>query len=283
MPGYDPDFISAAHIPLPELLPGAVEQAYQAGLPVEHTHHSVVFNQLRGLAVYSAHNVLGDQLVSGIDRRSFTLDPLVPKALQIDNNRGYKGIPTQHDNPWDAGHLARRLGVHWPDEATAKQAERETAHWTNIAPQHHRLNQGPWLDVEDWLLELADENDKRMSVFTGPIFTPTDLDWTNDTAELPIKIPSGYWKVAVLCHNSELCAAAFLIWQMDVHPSPSDFDPESFDPILEQVRVLTIEHLAGISFGNTIRAADPLHFGRSASAPVPARMGEITEKADICL
>lgn len=284
MAGYDPDFLPEVTIPLPELLPSTLAQAYEGGVPIDHEHHSVVFNQMRGLAVYSAHNVDGDRLVSGIDRRGFTLDPKVPKALQIDDDRGYRGFPTEHDNPWDAGHLARRIGVHWPDRTTAEKAERETAHWTNIAPQHHELNQGPWLQVEDWLLDLADDTDKRMSVFTGPVFSQTDLDWLNKSDELPIKIPSGYWKVAVIRHHTELCAAAFLIWQTDVHPSPADFDPDRFDPTLEQVRVLTVEHLAGISFGDTIRAADPLRFGRAADGfGPPARMGEITEAGDLCL
>ncbi len=312
--GYDPDFIDGVTIPLPELLPRAQVQAFNGGRPIDHTHHSVVFNQQRGLAVYSAHNLDGKKLVGGIRRRRFTLDPDVPAVLQIDNDRGYKGVPNREDNPWDAGHLARRKDVHWPSTNTAKKAEQDTSRWTNIAPQHAKLNQGPWREIEDWLLDLADSNKQRLSVFTGPVFTATDLDWLNKPGQLPIRIPAGYWKVAALRHNGDLIAAAFLIWQTDVHPSITDFDPTTFDPVLEQVRVLTIEHLAGISFGDTVRAADPMRFGRdlgpattdddhgglgsealggaagaapaAAAAPVPVRLvpsGEIRGRGDIVL
>jgi len=96
------------------------------------------------------------------------------------------------------------------------------------------------------------------------------------------------------------------------HASITDFDPTTFDPVLEQVQVPTIEHLAGISFGDTVRAADALRFGQdmspttvdeeeggfgdeafggaadgaqpAAAAPGPARRvrsGEIRESADI--
>ncbi len=32
------------------------------------------------------------------------------------------------------------------------------------------------------------------------------------------------------------------------------------------MRVLTIEHLAGLSFGDVVRAADPLHFGAAVDS-----------------
>ena len=262
---YEADFLSGVTVPLPTLLPAIAEQAFDDGKPLEYTHHSIVFNAQRGLAIYAAHNVQTPR-IGPIDRKGFTLDPLVDRKLQIDNDRGYR------NNPWDAGHLARRIDVHWPDTATAEQAERDTSRWTNIAPQHGELNQGPWREIEDWLLGLADNNAKRMSVFTGPVFTLTDMEWVNADGELPIRIPSGYWKIGLLQHAGQLKAAAFLIWQNDVHPSPDDFDPDDFNPTLEQVRVLTIEHLTGLSFGDLVRAADPLEFG-TLFAPSPAGGG----------
>jgi len=250
---YDTEFLSGSTIPLPELLPGTIAQALNAGTPIDHTHHSIVLNESRQLAIYVAHNLRGDR-VEEIKRRSFKLDPTVARSVQLTNTRGY------FKNPWDRGHLARRLDVHWPDAATAKQAELETAYWTNIAPQHKTLNNGPWRKIEDWLLDLADAGSKRLSVFTGPVFTATDLRWVPESGD-PVLIPAGYWKVAALVHGGAVKAAAFLIWQNDVHPDVDDFDPKAFDPVLEQVRVTTIEHLAGLSFGDLVRSADPLRFG----------------------
>jgi len=270
---YDPDFLGNVSVPLPTLLPGAARDAWNNGEVIDHTNYSLVFNQSRGLAVYTAANIDGGTLVRGIRRRRFTFDPNVPRQIQIDNDRGYKGFPNQESNPWDAGHLARRKDVHWPDEETAKGAERDSSRWTNIAPQHAKLNQGPWRQVEDWLLHLADDNAHRLSVFTGPTFTATDLVWKNNANELEIRIPSGYWKVGLFRNEGVLRAAAFLIWQTDVVPSADDFNPDRFDPVLEQVRLLTIEHLAGLSFGDLVRAADPLQFGARIEADTAAGDG----------
>jgi len=257
---YDANFLPGRTIDLPTLLPAVAADAWNDGTPIDHTHHSVGISRERALAIYSATNVDGEHIVGSIPRRDFTFDPDVPRQIQIDDDRGYKGFPTPDANPWDRGHLARRVDVHWPTREIALLAERDAAFWTNISPQHRRLNQGPWGDVEDWLLDLA-EGQRRMSVFTGPVFTSTDLVWRNRDDELEIRIPAGYWKIGLFNHDGRLRAAAFLIWQTDVVASVDDFDPDTFDPVLEQVRVTTIEHLAGLSFGDTVRLADPLHFG----------------------
>jgi len=270
---YNPKFIKDVEIPLPTLTPATLQQCFNGGTPLDHTNFSTVFNQARGLAVYSAHNIDGKTLLKkGPKRTGFTLDPLVkPNALQVDNHRGYKGFPTQEDNPWDAGHLARRRAVHWPNKATAIKANKESSYWTNIVPQHHRLNQGPWSNVEDFILKLADENDKRASVFTGPVFTDSDPQIVNDVGELPIRIPAGFWKVVAIKHQSHLCAAAFLLWQCDIQSG----QPIKFDPVLEQVRLNTVEYLAGLFFDKKLRNADPLRFkGRNASCVI-ANAGDI--------
>lgn len=263
---YDPDFLPGVTIAHPALTPQVIQQAFQGGVPIDHTNFSVVFNQVRGLAVYAAHNIDGDHfLADGPDRHGFTLDPLVPSVLQIDNDRGYV------NNPWDRGHLARRRALHWPDFATADQADRESSHWTNIAPQHHRLNQGPWSDVEDFLLDISDDPMNRACVFTGPVFTLYDPELVNRPGELPIQIPAGYWKVAAVRHQGQVCAAAFLLWQCDIHSC----EPVPFDPVLEQVRINTIEYLVGLRFSDVLREADPLRFEGPNATCVVGGAGDI--------
>ena len=144
---YDPNFIEGAVVDLPTLTSAIQQQALNGGTPIDHTNFSLVFNQVRGFAVYSAHNIDAETFLDdGPDRHGFTLDPLVPRHLQVDNNRGYKGFPSKDDNPWDAGHLARRKSLHWHDMPTATLADKESSHWTNITPQHKDMNrQGkPW-------------------------------------------------------------------------------------------------------------------------------------------
>jgi endonuclease G len=185
-----------------------------------------------------------------IKRKSFVYDPSVPKHIQIDNDEGYS------NNRWDRGHLARRRALHWGDEATAVLADRQSSYWTNIAPQHENLHDTAWGSIEDWLFELADQGQRRLSVFVGPILMQHDPKLINKPGEREVQIPAGFWKVVALLHKGTLRAAAFVTWQRD-HDSAT---PVSFDPVLEQVRLTTVEYLTSLSFMD-LTTADPLRYG----------------------
>lgn len=260
--GYDKDFIHGLEVPLPALGDRALQAACDLGKPVEHTRFTLVLNQERGFAIYTAHNLDGATLIPAgeiarIDR--FMLDPLVPSDVQIDNDRAYS------HNPWDRGHLVQRRSLHWGDYDEAVLGDRESFYWTNITPQHENLHDTAWGSIEDWMLEYTDVQDKQASVFTGPVLSPDDPEIVNRPGELPVRIPAGFWKVIAIKTAGRLKAAGFLVWQRD-YDSPT---PVLFDPQLEQVRITTIEFLAGISFG-TLRIADPLYFG---AAPVDEPVG----------
>jgi endonuclease G len=251
--GFDPDFIQGREIPLPTLGERVKETAFNDGASIDHARFSIVFNTARGFAVYAAHNIDGAAVIpeGEIPRRDrFRLDPDVPSAQQVDNDRGYV------NNPWDRGHLVRRHSLHWRDRAEAELADSESFFWTNITPQHENLHDTAWGSIEDWMLEFADDNDKQASIFTGPVLTPDDPEHQNKPGEAPIKIPAGFWKILAIKHGGDLRAAGFLVWQRDFD-KPT---PVAFDPLLEQVRLTTIEYLTGLSFGD-LRDADPLRFG----------------------
>ncbi len=251
--GFDPSFIQGCNISLPQLAERTQATAFNDGLPIDHTRFSLIFNQTRGFAAVTAHNIDGSSLLpaGSIKRKDrFRLDPEVTSALQVNNDRGYV------HNPWDRGHLVRRRALHWGDLTIAQQADSESFFWTNIVPQHNRLHATAWGSIEDWMLDLADDHDKRASIFTGPVFSPDDPDHQNQPDEQPIKIPAGFWKIMALKHQGELRAAAFLVWQRDFDQA----EPVEFDPILEQVRITTLEFLTGLSF-QSLREADPLRFG----------------------
>jgi endonuclease G len=255
---YDPHFIPGEDIELP--VPGSrtLAVALDNGTPIEHTRFSIVFNEERGLALYTAHNIDGVSLIAEgvIARRDrFRNDPKISRHLQIDNDRGYR------NNPWDRGHLVRRRSMHWGPVADAETTDQESFFWTNIAPQHKKLHSSAWGRIEDWMLEVTDDQDKQACIFTGPVFSEEDPEIINRPGELPVRIPAGFWKVFVIKHLNRLRAASFLVWQRDFdRPEPLDFDP-----VLEQVRLTTIEYLTGLSFSR-IRHADPLRFGTVPTA-----------------
>ena len=251
---YDPEFVPGCVIDLPNLGARIKDTAFLGGTPITHTRFSIIFNQARGLATVTAHNIDGASVIEEgeIPRKNrFRLDPDVPRHLQIDNDRGYV------HNPWDRGHLVRRRSLHWRGLDEAKTADSESFFWTNIAPQHNRLHSSAWGNIENWMFEATDDADRQAAVFTGPVFTPEDPFITNKPGEQPIQIPAGFWKVIALKDQGELLAAAFLVWQRDFDKA----EPVAFDPILEQVRLTTVEVLTGLSFPTVLQGADPLRFG----------------------
>ncbi len=177
----------------------------------------------------------------------FRLDPAVPKELQLGDARAYR------NNPWDRGHLVRRRSVHWGAVEDAESADSETFFWTNIAPQHNSLHRNAWGRIEGWILGLAEQGSKRAAVFTGPVLSEDDPVITNQAGERPFQVPAGFWKIVAIAHDGALRIAAFLVWQRDFDRA----EPVAFDPVLEQVRLTTIEFLTGLSFAG-LQGADPL-------------------------
>lgn len=270
--GYDPDFIDGAHIPLPALSDSLAGTALNGGAPIDHTRFSIVFSQARHFALLTAHHIDGGAFLQAgqMPNRAFRFDPEISNDIQVDNDRGYR------NNPWDRGHQVRRFSQHWgsPDEAAT--AVSESDYWSNIAPQHGGLHHSAWGHIENWMLSLTDDTNQRASIFTGPVNTPDDPEHVNQPGEEPIRIPAGFWKVMAIQHQGRLKASAFLTWQRDFGRD----NPVVFDPILEQVRLTTIEYLTGFSFA-ALQATDPLRFERrdAGTRAAPAHPGEVTEIA----
>jgi endonuclease G len=259
---YDEQFIPGRTIPLPSLAPSVQAAAFNGGVPIAHPRFSIIFNQDRGFAIATGHNIDGITMIAeGVIQRNdaFRFDTSVPNNIQVDNDRGYRGVPNAAANPWDRGHLVRRRSMHWGNEADARAADRDSFFWTNIVPQHENLHDTAWGDIEDFMLDVAIDADKRACVFQGPILTPDDPIRVNIPGEDPIQIPAGFWKVFCITHQTKLRAACFLVWQRDY-----DQLEMSFSPVLEQVRITTIEYLTGLVFSDNVRRADALRFSATA-------------------
>ncbi|MGI9611313.1 MAG: DNA/RNA non-specific endonuclease [Acidimicrobiales bacterium] len=277
--GYDENFLGGAPVPMPTLTP-RLQAVSDCGASLDHTRFSVIFHHERSLAVCTAHTIDGSAMLAEgtIPRKDrFRFDDLIENDLQLDNDRGYR------HNPWDRGHLVRRRSLHWGDEQEARDADSESYFWTNIAPQHERLHHTTWGPIEDWMLDKAETTMQRAAVFTGPVLTEDDPEHVNDDGERPFQVPAGFWKIVVIPHQGSRSVAAFVVWQRD-HDS---IHPVSFDPMLEQVRLTTVEFLTGLSFVE-LRPFDPLAFGGHAGAHTATLSGPragrpILSPADITL
>jgi endonuclease G, mitochondrial len=260
--GYDPEFLGDGElaVPLPELTAAmaanaAANRMARPGAPsyeLPYHHFSVVVNRKRRLAYFTAVNIDGRRPTRGkrgADRWSF--DPRIDDSLQVGNDF-YKGTV------FDRGHLVRRLDPAWgTTEAVAKSADDDTFHFTTCSPQHKRFNEGKnlWAGLEDYLLNRAGDERRKMIVFTGPVFAKTDQLYRG------LPIPTRFWKVVAMpSKRGRLVATAFVVSQEDlIRPlfeAAAEVATTEEVAQLFQVRVRKVESLTGLDFG-TLRDHDP--------------------------
>ncbi len=244
--GYNPYFLgSLYHLPLPKLadnLQSKVATLKDGGKILTYLHFSIVMNADRRLAFYTAANIDGKKLEKiKRTRDKWYFDPRLDQKYQA-------GPKLYADNPLDRGHLVRRLDPCWGPNA--RDAGEDTFHFTNCSPQHKRLNQHDWLEVEDYILKTADNANAQISVFTGPVFREDDMIYRNEYL-----LPADFWKVVVFVNKSgKFGATAYLRTQKNYLESREFFDDEFKT---WQVPVVQVEALTGISFGLP-KDADPM-------------------------
>jgi endonuclease G len=238
-PGYSPSFLGTGKlsVPLPVLPPAL--QAKAAKLKgkttreLKYFNYSVVMNAERGLAFFSAVNIDG-RLRQDAGKRegdAWFRDPRIAEDVQV-GNEFYGNQKTfeadRSKNPFDRGHLVRRLDATWgKNAATAKKHGDDTFHFTNAAPQFFKFNQGKklWLGLEEFVLEQLEEEERKACVFNGPVFDgPLAADGElPDPSDPPkadptfggVAIPKFFWKLMVLRQGQRLLAAAFVLSQQD--------------------------------------------------------------------
>lgn len=266
--GYDPGFLGggALRVPLPtlpdELAAAAAVNSMATTEPrylLDYHHFSVVLNQERRLAFFTAVNIDGNSSFRlRRERDRWIADPRVPKEAQT-------GEELYRDNPLDRGHLVRRLDPAWGStRALAKRSNDDTFHFTNCTPQHEDFNQNKttWAGLEDYILENADNRDLKVSVFTGPVLAADDDRFGG------VQLPRQYWKVVAMAkQNGQLSATGYLLSQEQLveglEVAPEVFSYGAYKTY--QVPVRRIEELTHLSFGS-LREADPLEQQEAAVA-----------------
>jgi endonuclease G len=220
--GYRADFIEGQPVlPLPGAgkwqhdLIKANEEARVEGRPdyvLAYRHFSVVMSDSRALPLFSAVNIdgaLSDRAVKRTD--VWRRDPRIPIQRQnLSEGYGYA-----NQGFFARGHMTRREDPNWGERSIAEQADADTFHITNVAPQRQSFNAGPWLALESYVLENCDEENLKISVFTGPILTDQDPIYYNR------KIPLDFWKIIAFVHpkTTELTTIGYRRSQVSALPS----------------------------------------------------------------
>ena len=132
----------------------------------------------------------------------FMQDPYL--ALPQASDEDYKGIHKRYG--LSKGHMARHQDMKW-----STQAVQESDYYTNICPQHEKLNTKIWSRIENHARELAKQYDS-VHVICGPIFTDTVYGFIGPNRlpvpdyffkTLLIKDATGYHAIAFLCPNND--------------------------------------------------------------------------------
>jgi endonuclease G len=275
-PGYDPTFLGAL-IPLPQLTPAALRFGTPAPVAgsdddvLRYIHYAVVLNATRRLATVTAVNIDGARWINlERGRDVWRFDPRVARELQLgDEFYGNEG-DVGRKGWFDRGHLVRRLDPVWGELALAAQANDDTFHFTNCAPQYWGFNQGEelWQGLENFLLYNTDAEDGRASVFTGPVFGDAD------EVHRGVAIPQFFWKVIVVRDRAGTLFASAYVVSQERYARDIPFERLPVGTFNNfQVPLTTLEARTGLNFGDTVRAADVL---RSGSSDVPLRsLGDI--------
>lgn len=247
--GYDPNFLGTGNrrVPLPRLsdamkAKAAVNQQANGNnrFVLPYHHFSVVMNRERRLAFFTAVNIDGNfsyRIKREPDKWFF--DPRLDREEQTGNE-------VYASNPLDRGHLVRRLDPAWgEDKQIAKTANDDTFHFTNCTPQHHEFNAGQtmWAGLEDYILNNADAEDFRVTVFTGPVLHDGDPEYRG------VQLPRQYWKVVAMVRaNGKLSATAYLLSQKSlIQDIEEEFTFGAYRTY--QVSVGKVEELTGLDFG----------------------------------
>ncbi len=257
--GYDGKFLGAA-VPLPKAVGRLKADVLQFPGPngkkttvLPYTHFSVVMSKARKLCLYVAVNIDGKQQKSvrradKADRWLF--DPRLDREMQF-GREIYRG------GFLDLGHMVRRLDPVWGKDF--ELANDDTFHYTNACPQHKDLNRKVWNDLEDYILENTGANDLKVTVFTGPLLTPSDPPYRGT------RLPTQYWKVAVMIHpdTGKLHATAYILSQADMITG-LEFAFGEFRTY--QLPVATLEKMTSLDFGS-LRRFDPKKNTKKVQGP----------------
>ena len=262
--GYDPTFLQSAaggskssdsqsggiSVPLPTLT-GLFDNAYENGQPIHYVNFSLVLSKARRSPIFTAVNMQRSAVIPLLRANvPFEYDPRVAQEAQPDPG-AFGAVEI------DRGQLVNAREIAWgPAFGTDAVAAGRTAYamvsvMTNVTPQFNTFNRGLWSEVERYARDGFSRLSDRVTIFTGPVLAGDDplID--------DLRMPQRFWKVLVTTspdNPASLLVEAFLVPQFG--KDGAKIPATKFVPGIYRVRVADIERLAGLDFGEIVRAAD---------------------------
>jgi endonuclease G len=246
-------------VPLPKLDKTRKEQvAFKKGsstkdvsYELKYQHFSIVMNSERRMAFFATVNIDGSNWIY-INRKTgepaeaeanevWFEDPRISARFQCDQRFYEKQFPK---HVFDRGHLVRRQDPSWGTEKSAAEANTDTFHFTNCVPQQWNFNQQSeyWQGIENYVLDNAKAEHKRVTVFTGPVFAEDDPDYRY------AKVPMQFWKILIRVEKGKLLSTGFLAKQSSlIEQMPEKMGEQAVTQY--QIQIKEIEKLTGLNFG----------------------------------
>lgn len=227
--GYDANFLTESftlkEIYAPLLGEGLVAPlaSHENEHELRYFHFSSVVHARRHFPLLTAVNIHGARLVHpGKRNDTWRPDARLAQKFQPDDEFYLRTLKPEAVY-FSRGHLVRLLDPCWSIAATTKEREAEarrgmedTFHFTNAAPQFQVYNDVDWGNLEDYVLDRAQTTEKKLTVFTGPIFRLDDPVYGRERKGGPWQIPLSYWKIMVLQKTEDqVAAAAFIVGQTE--------------------------------------------------------------------
>ncbi len=210
--GFDPLFIdNSSTINFESIIP----ETAKALLPkvegntkgiLHYTNLSVLYNSKRKVPFVCAYNIDGSKKSSTVKRaNNFRADPRIDESLQL--SQGFYDLIT-NITEFEIGHMAANNEMAWGNEAQLQAYQ--TFHFPNSVPQAANLNTGIWKSLETYIIDEAAtiKNNKRISVFTGPLLRNDDPGYVKDPG---FKLPLLFYKVVVFPTPKGLYSTAFMM------------------------------------------------------------------------
>lgn len=117
----------------------------------------------------------------------FMPDQQLPGGVYRVRHEDYSG------SGYDRGHMVRS------EERTASDADNQaTFTTTNLLPQYHDLNAGPWLRLEEYCQHLAQRGGKELYIVAGGIFSANP-----PTIGKGVAVPDATFKIVVVLERGQ--------------------------------------------------------------------------------
>ncbi len=231
---------------------------------LDYIHYSVVMSKIRRFAYFSAVNIDGKKWVDNDRSGTWKRDSRIKEQFG-------RELYNADRSDFDKGHLVKREDPEWGDKTTALNAGENTFIYTNCVPQHRKLNQNIWEELENNVLHKgAVSNKLKISVFTGPVLSENDGIFITRVNNEEVKIPNLFWKIIIWVKSDGKTYAVGFVQSQEKYllddgiikkqPIPSKAgiraagDDDFFEHIkfrdgnTYQVRIDDIESLTGLKF-----------------------------------